>query len=149
MTTYSANLIKVWPSYLRHMTAAATYAGEYLHFHHSDCRNTQNYAYKTSSTAHLWHQPRPANDVWTWSWGLRGINPSMNSVWLAVGCLKFKNQRMKRNVGQNCWLCQGSVQVNHIPCSLPPVNGHYGLLHRSKETIRKMFKIFAFPLPSW
>ena len=34
MTNYSANLINLWPSYRRHMNAAATYTYEYWHFQH-------------------------------------------------------------------------------------------------------------------
>jgi len=36
-----------------------------------------------------------ANDAWTRCWGLSGINPAINSVWLAVEFLKFKNNESK------------------------------------------------------
>ena len=141
MTNYSANLTNVWPSYLKHMTAAATYTDEYWHFNHSECRNTQIHAHKTSSTADLWHQPRLTNDIQTWSWGVRGINPAVSFVWLAVQFLKFKYQWIKRNVWDKHWPFQPSVQVYRRPCSLPPVNGHYGRLHRSTETIKRKVKL--------
>jgi hypothetical protein len=38
------------------------------------------------------------------------------------------------------WPRQPSVQVYRRPCSLPPVNGHYGRLHRSTETIKERLK---------
>ena len=38
------------PSHLSHMTAAATYADEYLHLHRSDCRTTLIYEPMTSRT---------------------------------------------------------------------------------------------------
>jgi hypothetical protein len=38
------------PSYLTHVTAAATFTDRYWHVHPSDCRNTLIYAHSTSRT---------------------------------------------------------------------------------------------------
>jgi len=92
----------------------------------------------------MWHRPRLANHVWTWSWGLCGIKPAISSVWFRDEFLKFKNQLIKRIVGQKRWLRQRSVQVHRLPCSLPLVNGHYGRLHRSTETNRKKRLIWIY-----
>jgi hypothetical protein len=95
----------------------------------------------TSTCTRLRAVSRLANDVWIWSWGLRGINPAISSLWLAVESLKFKNKWIERNVVQKRWHRQPSVHVHRRPCSLPPVNGHYGLPHRSTENLRREVRL--------
>ena len=78
----------LWPSYLSHVTAAATWADEYWHLHHPDCRNTMKYirAHDLAHSPDLWHRPRLLNNTCAWSRGLYGIAPVLQDLEISILC---------------------------------------------------------------
>jgi hypothetical protein len=73
-------LLTLRPSYLSHVTVAATYPDEYRHLHRSDCRNTLIYAHSSD----LWHHNRLANVTCAFRRRLCGFNPTIPTLTIYI-----------------------------------------------------------------